>query len=117
MHYTVAHDLCRNNEQIALPFTSSHYWRRGKKLNTMVKRRSMMLAFGKFRQCLKETSTWYTSPSDAGGSEAYTSKQCGICGTLNDKLGGSEIFKCCSCGVMADRDVHAARNILMRFLA
>jgi len=116
MHYTVAHNLCRNYERIALPFTSSQYWRRGDKLNKMVKRRSMMLSFGKFRQRLKETSTWYTRVSITGGSESSTSKQCGACGTLNDKLVGSEVFKCCSCGKKADRDVHAARNILLRFL-
>ena len=45
------------------------------------------------------------------GSEAYTSKQCGMCGTLNDNLGASEVFKCpVACTpVGVDRDVHAAR--------
>jgi transposase len=45
------------------------------------------------------------------GSEAYTSKQCGKCGFLNDKLGASEIFRCRRCKVGADRV--AARNILL----
>jgi transposase len=49
------------------------------------------------------------------GSEAYTSKQCGQCGHLNDGLGGKEIFQCGQCGVEVDRDVHTARNILLRF--
>jgi hypothetical protein len=50
-------------------------------------------------------------------SEAYTSKQCGACGELNDKLGGgSKTFNCQKCGTVADRDVHAARNILLRCL-
>ena len=26
--------------------------------------------------------------------ESYTSKTCGYCGTINDKLGGSNVFKC-----------------------
>ncbi len=51
------------------------------------------------------------------GSEAYTSKQCGMCGALNDNLGASELFKCsAACGFRADRDVHAARKICLRYL-
>ena len=43
------------------------------------------------------------------GSESYTSKH-------GDKFGGSEVFKCCACGMKADRDVRVAYNILLRFL-
>lgn len=46
--------------------------------------------------------------------EAYTSKTCGKCGKLNHALGGSKVFKCPSCGSEADRDIHAARNILLK---
>ncbi len=48
--------------------------------------------------------------------EAYTSKTCGSCGELNNKLGGNKVFKCNHCGLIADRDLHAARNILLRYL-
>lgn len=48
--------------------------------------------------------------------EAYTSKTCGNCGFIHNKLGGSKEFKCPKCGLRADRDIHAARNILLRFL-
>ena len=37
-------------------------------------------------------------------------------GILNDSLGASEVFKCNNCGLKADRDLHAARNILLRHL-
>ena len=50
--------------------------------------------------------------------EAYTSKTCGRCGTLNHQLGGKKVF-CCpapGCGNISDRDRHAARNILLRYL-
>ena len=72
--------------------------------------------FGQFAQRLIETATWYPGSKIVRGSEAYTSKQCGRCGHLNDKLGGSEVFCCEECSATADRDVHAARNILLRFL-
>jgi len=48
-------------------------------------------------------------------SEAYTSKTCGLCGKVNPKLGSSERFRC-TCGASLDRDVNAARNILLRNL-
>jgi len=48
--------------------------------------------------------------------EAYTSKTCGACGTLNQKLGSNKTFKCAACGCEADRDISAARNILLRYL-
>lgn len=48
--------------------------------------------------------------------EHYTSKCCGKCGTLNESLGSKKIFHCNSCDLVMDRDIHAARNILIRGL-
>jgi putative transposase len=48
--------------------------------------------------------------------ESYTSKTCGACGQLHQKLGGSKIFKCPSCSACLDRDANGARNILLKFL-
>ena len=75
-----------------------------------------MLSFYKFRTRLIETASFYPSVTIKSGSEAYTSKQCGQCGFINDKLGSNEVFLCPKCGASADRDVHAARNILLRHL-
>lgn len=47
-------------------------------------------------------------------SEAYTSKTCTRCGWQNETLGKSKIFNCKQCGLVADRDLNAARNILIR---
>lgn len=48
-------------------------------------------------------------------NEHYTSKTCGRCGVLNGK-NALKVFTCSACGLVADRDVHAARNILLRQL-
>ena len=48
--------------------------------------------------------------------EGYTSKTCGCCGFVHPNLGGNDVFTCPSCGFRADRDLHAARNILLRAL-
>lgn len=49
-------------------------------------------------------------------NESYTSKTCGSCGVLHQKLGGNKGFHCSSCGLVADRDQHASRNIWLKYL-
>lgn len=49
-------------------------------------------------------------------SEEFTSKTCGKCGSLNNKLGSSEIFTCSKCNLVIDRDINGARNILIKNL-
>ena len=46
--------------------------------------------------------------------ESYTSKTCGRCGAINNKLSGSKTFHCGECNLTIDRDMHAARNILIK---
>lgn len=48
--------------------------------------------------------------------EHYTTKCCGKCGTLNETIGSKKIFQCGNCDLVMDRDIHAARNILIRGL-
>jgi putative transposase len=48
--------------------------------------------------------------------ESYTSKTCGNCGTLNEKLGSKKIFKCEKCKIEMDRDLNGSRNILLKLL-
>ena len=115
LHYKAAHFLCQSFDSVLLPSFSSHAVVQGH-LNKMVKRRLNMLSFYQFKQRLIETSVFYPGVVIKSGSEAYTSKQCGQCGVLNDGLGASEVFKCPKCGLKADRDLHAARNILLRHL-
>ena len=50
-------------------------------------------------------------------NESYTSKTCGVCGTLNNNLGNSKIFNCIDNNCInknIERDYHAARNILIK---
>jgi putative transposase len=116
LHYKASHFLLQRFQTLLVPHTSAHHWRKGNRLNKRVKQRSQALSFGKFAQRLIETATWYPGSKIVRGSEAYTSKQCGRCGCLNDHLGGNETFVCEQCSSTADRDIHAARNILLRFM-
>lgn len=115
-HYKVSHDLLTRHDTIICPTTSSHRWRQGPTLSGIVKRRILLLSFGKFGRRLTECATMYKNKTIVRGSEAYTSKQCGRCGALNDELGNSLTFTCGRCALVSDRDIHAARNILLRFI-
>jgi putative transposase len=117
-HYRVAHRLCRQYQTIILPNFSSHACSRrdDRKIGKQTVSIMQALSFYQFKGRLKETMSQYENTKLITGSEAYTSKQCGGCGYLNDKLGGSEHFHCRRCAAKADRDIHAARNILLRFL-
>ena len=114
-HYKTAHYLLRHFRTIVLPRTSSHSWRTNSLART-TKRRSMMLRHGMFAARLVQTASDYPGSRVVRCSEAYTSRQCGACGKINDQLGSSKVFTCAGCGAIADRDVHAARNILLRCL-
>ena len=45
---------------------------------------------------------------------AYTSRTCSVCGFVNSKASEYRVFACSQCGHVQDRDVNAARNILVR---
>jgi putative transposase len=46
--------------------------------------------------------------------EHSTSVTCGQCGVKKEGLGGNKTFKCDHCGLVVDRDLNAARNILIK---
>jgi putative transposase len=48
--------------------------------------------------------------------ESFTSKTCGHCGTIKNKLAGCEVYKCINCKSTIDRDINGARNILIKSL-
>ena len=48
-------------------------------------------------------------------NEAYTSQTCSYCGNLYNP-GCSKIYSCINCKKNIDRDINAAKNILMKGL-
>jgi len=70
----------------------------------------------RFRQRLIHKAREYPGCRIMIIDEHYTSKTCGNCGTLHDKLGSNKSFQCPECHVEMDRDINAARNILLRFM-
>ena len=70
-------------------------------------------ALGELRRQLGYKATWYGSTLIVADRWYPSSKTCSSCETVKAKLSLSErTYWCDACGMVADRDVNAARNLL-----
>jgi putative transposase len=113
-HCTAAH-LCKNYSMVLLPTfeTQKMSARQSRKINSKTARAMMTWSHYRFKQFLLHKAR-ETGTKVAIVSEAYTSKTCGACGFIHQKLGGNKSFKCPSCSMQCGRDVQGSRNILLR---
>jgi transposase len=112
-HWEIIKDITNECSGVLLPpFETQH-------VSSMLKNKTNRSMFGishfTFRMRMKgrceEEGILYAEPT-----EEYTSKTCGVCGQINYLLGSKKTFEC-FCGNVCDRDVHAARNILLKWLS
>jgi putative transposase len=82
-------------------------------LRTKTRRQFLSIGHYTVLEKMKEKSRRYGSKILIVG-ERYTSKTCGRCGLINRELKGEETYKCNKCGLVIDRDINGARNILLR---
>jgi putative transposase len=117
-HCKFAKWLCSNYETILLPtFNSQNMVKKAaRKLATKSARQMLTWSHYQFQQRLIHKSSMYEKCQVLIVDEAYTSKTCGGCGWLNDKLGASKYYQCQQCEYECDRDVNGARNILLKYL-
>lgn len=117
-HRKLALFLCENFRVVMIPKfqVSRMIKRRNRKLNSKTVRMMCSWSHYAFREALKAKTEMFPWVQVVEVDEAYTSKTCEECGHLHQKLGRSKVFKCPNCGHRADRDLHAARNILLRYL-
>ena len=118
IHRKFATFLCRMVKCILLPkFDTPNMVKRGQRNIRSKTARSMLnWAHCRFRETLKAKVTLYSRCVLYICEEPYTSKTCGSCGHIHQKLGSNKAFVCPKCAYKADRDINAARNILLRFL-
>ena len=118
VHKKTVHWLITNFDLILLPSFDSHSMasRGHRRLRSTTVRQMFTWSHARFRDRLVAKAEELGKKVLTDISEAYTSKTCSSCGWINHKLGGSEIFKCISCHVTLDRDLNAARGILLRTL-
>jgi len=118
-HYSTIQFLVDNFENILLPNFQTQKMIQKETRNIGKRSAKELLSWGHY-----EFKTRLLSKTVGRGTrvylvgEEYTTKSCGRCGLINDDIEGSETFWCDGCGLKGvDRDVHAARNILMKYLA
>jgi transposase len=114
LHNQTASYLSKQYETILLPQFGTSVMQKGTLLNSSTKRDLWSFSHYKFQQkligiCQSRGTTLYIV------GEQYTTKTCGSCGTLR-LVGGAEVFRCTHCSYVMDRDVHGARNILLKHL-
>ena len=113
LHWKVSSFLIENYDTIMLPdFRISQMVKKGKPLGKMTRRLLCMFSFYKFKEKLQYKCNTYGKKLLIV-DESYTSCTCGVCGEIN-KMGGQEIYHCQFCGLVIDRDVTGARNILIK---
>jgi IS605 OrfB family transposase len=84
-------------------------------LHKSVKKVASAMSLFKFKQrlqykCLKNNIGYFEV------DEAYTSKTCTKCSSINENLRGQKIFNCPLCKYSINRDINGARNILLKYL-
>lgn len=118
VHKKLTKWLVSNYETILLPKfeTSQMVTRAKRRIGSKTARQMLTWSHYRFQQRLLNKTREYRGSQVIVCDEAYTSKTCGHCGKLHEKLGGNKTFKCPYCDVRMDRDVNGARNILLRYL-
>lgn len=125
-HNKVSLDLVRTYEYVLLPDfkTSKMVRKQNRKIRKSTARQLMAWAHYRFKETLMSKAERYRHEDEKEQpscqvievTEEYTSKTCGRCGLLNQKLGSSKVFDCPHCSISMDRDHNAARNIFLKYL-
>ena len=111
IHHKAATWLCKTFDVVVIPpFETSQMV---SKLRSKTARSMMTWAHYRFRQILNSTAEIYRCKI-VEQCEAYTSKTCSACGTVQNI--GSKKTMSCSCGAVMDRDINGARGIFLRAL-
>jgi transposase len=111
MHHKTINYLTNTYKYIILPsFDSQEISRKVK--NNSVNRDLLQLKHFLFKQRLQSKCLLKKCHLDIC-TEEYTSKTCGVCGSLNN-VGSKDIYTCSKCKLVIDRDINGARNILIK---
>lgn len=82
--------------------------------NRYCNRSQYALSHFKFRQYLLHKANCFHNRHVILCKENWTTKTCSICGYLNQGMTDEKIYTCPKCKGIIDRDINAARNILIR---
>lgn len=109
LHNQTIKFLVNNYSAVVLGNLSTSDILRNEKLRSSTKRNIQTLSHYKFKNDLMRKHSRALVVS-----ESFTTKTCN-CGELNN-VGSSDTYKCLSCNYEAPRDIHGARNIMIKTL-
>jgi len=112
LHNNVASYLAKNYKNVLLPEFGTAKMLRSETLTSINKRRLQLLSHFKFNDKLQHLCNRYGSIFHSV-NESFTTKCCGKCGNKKE-VNGDKIYNCLKCSYVADRDLHGARNILIK---
>ena len=114
LHWKTASYLVTRFKVILIPaFSTPEATLRG---SSVTRRRGLGLSHYRFRQVLKHKVRVTQGRRLIECSEGCTSITCDICGFVN-KSNDSETFVCLRCKCSSHRDIHGARNVMIRSLS
>ena len=116
LHSQTASFMAKNFQTIVLGKLDTGRILKQNHLASKTNRMLQTLSHYKFQQKLEGQCSKYNR-CFVLQNESYTTKTCGLCGTMNECVGGKDVFQCEKCGLESDRDFHAARNILLKWLS
>ena len=120
LHRKTAKFLCEKYDTVIIPNfrvkqmtqkkDSNNVWKRN--IGSETTRKMLNLGHYKFRQLLIAKGE-ATGTKIIIGTEEWTSKTCGNCTWINHWLSNEKELKCENCDSRTNRDINAARNIMM----
>lgn len=114
LHNQTASFLAKTFQTVLLPKFRTSVMQKGTTLSRRTKRDLWSLSHYAFQQKLLGLCNWHGTTLYLV-EEDFTTKTCGGCGILLD-VGKAKLVLCKECGYRQDRDVHGARNILLKHL-
>jgi IS605 OrfB family transposase len=116
LHWKTSNFLCKKFNNIVVGnMSTKSIISKTKNLPKNVKKYCLSLSHFLFKQRLISKAEEYNCKVIIS-DESYTSKTCGGCGEINEKLGSNKYFYC-GCGFKCGRDINGARNILLKYLS
>lgn len=111
LHWKTINHLLQHNDVILLGNIKSHNIVKRSR-NNNCNRSFNDLKFYQFKERIKYKADCYNKLVFEV-NEAYTSQYCSSCGTINKPM-ASKIYNCNHCNSICDRDINAAKNILIK---
>ena len=113
LHKKITNYLTREYDAIYLPKLNFHNCRKlGKRSKEKLATFRHCALFDRIQMKTRENQTCRLYEVN----EAYTSKTCCKCGSIDKDLGNKNIYNCKECNVNIERDYNGAINILLRYV-